>query len=142
MSRVGSLVKASRFWFGACLRIHDVPDLHDEITARLGKPSECHKKRDLRPSSSKRAWPNDIWMRESPLPEWRDIGEHLAWVAELARPHVAYLRRVIRRGARMDIYMTYCCDHEHCGFGLSPEHLEIFTRIGMRFEVSIMTYDL
>ena len=131
-----------KFWFNASLRIHDAPDLHDEITARLGTPTEYHKKGDERTPKSKRPWPNDIWMRNSPLPERRDIGEHLAWVAEFARPHATYLRRLIRRGVRIDIYMTYCCDHEHCGFGLAPEHLDIFTRLGIRMEVSIMTYDL
>jgi hypothetical protein len=38
--------------------------------------------------------------------------------------------------------MTYCSDHEHCGFGLAPENLAIFSRLGIRLEVSIMTYDL
>jgi hypothetical protein len=78
---------------------------------------------------------------ESPLPERRDIDEHLAWVATFARPHAAYLRRLIRRGARIDIYMSYRCDHEHCGIDLAPEHLEICTRLGIRMGISILTYD-
>ena len=131
-----------KFWFSACFRIHDVSELHGEITKRLGAGSECHKKGDLRSATSKRPWPNDIWIKESPLPERRDIGEHLAWVAEFARPHTSYLRRLVRRGARMDVYMSYRCDHDHCGFGLAPEHLEIFTRLGIRMEVSILTFDL
>ena len=131
-----------KFWSSASLRIHDAPQLHEEITARLGTPSECHKKGDMRSPASKRPWPNDVWMMDSPLPERRDIGEHLAWVADFARPHTTYLRRLIRRGARIDIYMSYRCDHDHCGIGLDPEHLEIFTRLGIRMEVSILTYDL
>ena len=81
-------------------------------------------------------------MIKSPLPERRDIGEHLAWVAEFARPHATYLRKLVRRDVRIDIYMTYCCDYEHCGIGLGPEQLEIFTRLGIRMEISILTYDL
>ncbi|MBI2516616.1 MAG: DUF4279 domain-containing protein [Opitutae bacterium] len=131
-----------KFWSGASLRIHDAPELHDEISARLGPPSASHKKGELRSPTSKRPWPNDIWMKDSPLPERRDIGEHLAWIAKFARPHSAYLRRLIRRGARIDIYLSYRCDHDHCGIGLAPEHLEIFTRLGIRMEVSILTDDL
>jgi hypothetical protein len=139
---VRTKAKKPSFWFNASLRIHDAPDFHDKITNRLGTPTECHKRGELASSVSGRRWPNDIWMVESPLPERRDISEHLAWAGEFARPHVRFLRSLIRRGARIDIYMTYCCDHEHCGFGLPPEHLDIFTRLAIRMEVSIMTYDL
>ncbi|MFZ4693791.1 MAG: DUF4279 domain-containing protein [Verrucomicrobiia bacterium] len=134
--------KLPKFWFSASLRIHDVPEYHEQITARLGLPSECHKKGDPKSPPGKHPWPNDIWMRNSPLPERRDIAEHLAWVSNFARPHLRYLRHLIRRGARIDVYMSYSCDHEHCGFGLAPKHLAIFTRLGIRMEVSIMTHFL
>ena len=142
VSRIKPKPVKPKFWSGASLRIHDAPKLHDEITARLGTPSECHQKGDVRSPASKRPWPNDIWMMDSPLPERREIDKHLAWVAEFARPHSAYLRRLIRRGARIDIYMSYRCDDEHRGIGFDPEHLEIFIRLGIRMEVSILTYDL
>ena len=128
-----------KFWFNASLRIHEAPELHEEIAARLGTPTHCHRKGEPKESPGRHPWPNDIWIRESPVPERRDIGEHLAWIADFARPHTTYLRRLIRRGARIDIYMSYCSDHDHCGFGLDPQHLEIFVRLGIRLEVSIMT---
>ena len=130
-----------KFWFNASLRIHDAPEFHDDLTARLGRPTHCHKKGEPKPKSppAKHPWPNDIWIRESPLPEKQDIGDHLGWIADFARPHSNYLRRIIRRGARIDIYMSYRSDHDHCGFAIDPQHLELFVRLGIRLEVSVMT---
>lgn len=134
-------LRKPKFWFNASLRIHNAPDFHEEITERLGSPTHCHKKGEPKPKNppARNPWPNDIWIRESPLPEKRDIGDHLGWIADFARPHTTYLRRLIRRGARIDIYMSYCSDHDHCGFGIDPQHLELFVRLGIRLEVSVMT---
>ena len=127
------------FWFGASLRIHGRPELHAEITERLGTPSECHKKGEIRSDPTGRTWPNDIWMIESPLDERCDISEHLAWIDTFARPHMTYLRRLIRRGARIDVYMSYRSTEDHCGFGLPPERLEFIARLGVPLEVSVLT---
>jgi hypothetical protein len=128
-----------KFWFSASLRIMNAPERHEEITSRMGQPSHCHTKGDSDPDRAGKLWKNSIWYRESPLPEQQDIGDHLAWVADFAAPHEDYLRQLIADGARIDIYMSYCSDHDHCGFGLDPKHLEIFVRLGIRFEVSVMT---
>lgn len=130
---------APKFWFNALFRIMDAPERHEEITSRLGPPSHCHAKGDPDPDRAGKFWKNSIWYRESPLPEQQDIGDHLAWVAGFASPHENYLRQRISDGARIDIDVSSCSDHDHCGFGLDPKHLEIFVRLGIRFEVSVMT---
>lgn len=133
--------KIAKFWFAACLRIMDAPDLHDELNVVLGVPTFSHKKGEPNddPVATK-PWQNSIWSIESPLPEHRDLGEHLCWLEEFTRPHTAYLRDLItRRAARVDIYMSYRCSDDHRGFGLDPEQLDLFVRLGVRFELSIMT---
>lgn len=116
-----------------------VPERHEEITVRLGDPSHCHVAGDQDPARPGKSWKQSVWLRESPRPEQEDIGEHLAWIAEFARRDEDFLRQLIAAGARVDIYISYCSDHDHCGFGLDPQHLEIFVRLGIRLEVSIMT---
>lgn len=131
----------AQFWFAAALRIMDAPDLHDELTSLLGPPTYSHRKGELNDSpQATRPWQNSIWSVESPLPEQRDLGEHLGWIADFALPHADYLRDLIaRRAARVDIYMSYHCSEDHRGIGLDPERLEVFVRLGVRFELSIMT---
>ena len=130
---------APKFWFSAALRIMEVPARHAEITRRMGAATHCHAMGEPDPDRGGRLWKNSLWYRESPLPEQQDIGDHLAWIGDFATPHEDYLRQLIAEGARIDIYVSYCSDHDHCGFGLDPRHLDILVRLGIRLEVSVMT---
>ncbi len=127
------------FWFRASLRIKDAPHLHQEIIARLGEGSECHQAGDRQHSNPKRRWPNDIWLISDPLDEKEELGAHLEWVTDFAELHEEFLRSLINRGAIIDIYVSYRCDQDHRGFGLDPRLLSVLVRLGIRFEMSIMT---
>jgi hypothetical protein len=117
----------------------DAPQLHDEIIATLGSGTECHKRGDAIPDRAGKTWKNDIWEIEAPIPEEVDIAIHLKWLSEYALKHEEQIRRWMQAGARVDLYFSYCCDHDHCGFGLDPELLSVFPKLGIRFEMSIMT---
>jgi len=112
------------FWFSASLRIHGAPHLHPEIIATLGSGEK---------------WPNDIWLLSSEVPEMQDISDHLRWIVDFLQPFEADILRWTSQGATADIYMSYCCDEDHQGFGLPPDLLAIFSRLNLRLEVSIMT---
>ena len=117
----------------------DAPHLHEEIEALLGDGTDNHKQGDPVPDREGKIWKNDIWLIETPIPEEEDIAEHLRWLVNFVLPHEDRIKEWISRGARADFYFSYCCDHDHCGFGLPPDLLEVFPRLGIRFEVSIMT---
>jgi hypothetical protein len=75
----------------------------------------------------------------APVAEEEDIAKHLGWVSSFASEHEKYLKELISKGAEMDIYMSYACSEDHRGFGLDPHLLEIFPKLGIRLEVSVMT---
>ncbi|RYD71602.1 MAG: DUF4279 domain-containing protein [Verrucomicrobiaceae bacterium] len=127
------------FWCRASLRIMDAPQCHEEVNSVLGSPSHCHVAGELASEESGRRWKNSIWIRESSVPEERELHEHLAWIVDFASPHEAFLRRLADEGARIDVYMSYACSDDHRGFGFDPEQLEFLVRLGIRMEVSIMT---
>lgn len=129
----------TKFWCGASLRIMNVPQWHQEASDVLGAPSYCHSIGDVDPDRTGRRWKNSIWMRQASVPEERELHEHLAWIVEYASPHEAFLRKLIGEGARIDIYMSYACNDDHRGFGFDAKHLELFVRLGIRMEVSVMT---
>jgi hypothetical protein len=129
----------ARFRFSACLRIKDVPHLHAEIIDQLGPGTENHKEGDVRQLEPLRKWRNSIWIMSAPVAEEEDLGKHLGWVSGFAKTHERFLRDLMSRGAKIDIYMSYACSDDHRGFGLAPELLEIFPKLGIRFEMSVMT---
>ena len=128
-----------QFWFSACLRIKDAPELHGEIIENLGHGSEHHKKGDIVPEAPDKTWSNSIWIMDAPVPEEEDISKHLKWISDYAYANIDSLKNLIEQNANIDIYIAYCCDHDHCGFGLDPDLLKIFNDLGIRLEVSIIT---
>ena len=132
-------VDEASFWSSASLRIMDVPELHSEIIEALGDGSFHHIAGDTRSENSLRKWRNSIWSIEAPLPETMEIHDHLKWMSDYALQKESFLLSLKRRGARIDIYMSYACDDDHRGFGLDPSLLEVFVRLGIRFEMSIIT---
>jgi hypothetical protein len=127
------------FWFSASFRIKGASHLHPEIISKLGQGDECHKKGDVIPKCPDKKWSRDVWLIKSPIPEEQDISDHFRWVVDFIYPFEDDIRRWISEGATADIYMSYCCDDDHCGFGLPPELLAVFSRLDLRLEVSIMT---
>ena len=127
------------FWSRACLRIMDVPEMHDEIIENLGQGTFHHKAGDIRLTVPLRRWKNNIWCIEAPVPKNMEIHHHLKWVSDFALKNESYLKSLKARDARIDIYMSYACDEDHRGFGLDPELLEVFVRLGIRFEMSVLT---
>src|SRR6266404_1638059 len=102
--------------FNASLRIMDVPNKHEEITATLGiQPTMCHKAGDINPQISK-TWKNSIWAIDCPLPREVNFNKHLGWIAELMAPHETFLHDLKDQGARMDLYCGYKTDSIHSGF--------------------------
>jgi hypothetical protein len=129
----------AKFRFSACLRIKGVPHLHAEILENLGSGTESHKEGDVAQAEPLRRWRNSIWIMSAPVAEEEDIAKHLGWVSSFASEHEKYLKELISKGAEMDIYMSYACSEDHRGFGLDPHLLEIFPKLGIRLEVSVMT---
>jgi hypothetical protein len=86
-----------------------------------------------------RKWRNSIWIITAPVAEGEDIAKHLGWISNFANANEAYLRSLIARDTNIDIYMSYACTDDHRGFGIAPELLEIFPKLGIRFEMSVMT---
>ena len=129
----------SKYWFEASLRIMDAPYLHEEIVSILGAGTESHKRGDIVPDQPDKKWSNSIWLIVAPIAEDHDISEHLQWIINFVSPHEDHLKKWMMAGAHIDIYVSYACNDEHRGFGLNPDLLAIFPKLGIRFEVSIMT---
>lgn len=127
------------FWFSASFRIKDASHLHAEIISRLGPGDDCHRKGDDVPGRPGKKWSNDIWLIQSTIPEEQDISDHLRWIVDFIHPFEDDIRRWISEGANADIYISYCCDSNHCGLGLPPDLLAVFSRLELRLEISIMT---
>ena len=115
----------------------DAPELHGEISLTLGDPTECHHRGEEKYDRPGRYWSNDIWVVNSPLPERSEIHDHLGWLCDFVEPHEDKLRIWMSSGARIDMFFTYSCSDEVRGFGVSPELLSVFSRLGIRMEVSI-----
>lgn len=128
-----------RFWFGATLRIMDVPESHSLITEAMGAPTHAHIVGEANPDRPGEVWKNSIWFVDSPCPEGQDIGVHLDWVMAYARPHREFLTELIRGGARVDVFLSYCCNEDHRGFRLDPHHMAFFSSLQMPFEISVLT---
>ena len=126
------------FWSSAALRVMDVPELHSEIIAALGEGTHHHKIGDIRSTTPLREWKNSIWAIEAPVPDTYEVHHHLKWISDYALNNELFLKSLKARGARIDIYMSYACDEDHRGFGLEPSLLEVFVRLGIRFEMSVM----
>jgi hypothetical protein len=128
----------SKYLFRVSLRIMDVPNKHEEITATLGiQPSICHKTGDINTKTNK-SWTNNIWAIDSPLSEDTDFNNHLHWIANLIESHEAFLHNLKKEGARMDLYCGYKTDSIHSGFVVKAESLMPFTRLGISFGVTVM----
>ena len=125
------------YWSRASLRIKEVAHLHAEIIQKLGTGSECHKAGDKRKSNPNRIWRNSVWILTAPISENRELCIHLEWIAIYVEEHHDYLASLIARGARVDVYASYCCDQEHRGFGLGPQVMSSFSRLGIELGVSI-----
>jgi hypothetical protein len=128
----------SEHWFKATLRIKDASYLHEEIKAILGEGTECHKRGDPVSNKSGKSWSNDIWVISAPIPESAEPSEHLKWISEFIFPHEKQIIQWQRKGANIDVFLSYACSHQHHGFGLRPEALSMFLRLNMPLEVSIV----
>ncbi len=121
-----------------CCRIMNVPHLHEEITSRLRVlPNEQHKRGDPR-RNSKQAWPNDIWILESPLRSTSSFDRHLEWLSKHLLPHYDFLHGLRKRGAGIDIFLSYTGPNGS-GFDLSPQSIRILSELGIPLAVSVCT---
>lgn len=117
----------------------DVPELHDEIRTVLGEETYSHCSGDEDLDHPGRIWENSIWIIETPIPDCSEIEDHLRWFNDFLSPHEEEIKNWIQQGVKIDLYFSYASDRNHCGFGLPPNLMEIFSNLGIRFEVSIMT---
>jgi hypothetical protein len=122
----------------AALRIHGVPHRHEELTRRLGQPTEVHRHGDLASALSGRLWPNDIWLLDSPLSSEQPIGSHIAWLSNFLAEHEKYILGLLEAGVRMDVYCRYRSNRHMGGFEIEPENLTMISRLRLPLGVSIM----
>jgi hypothetical protein len=123
--------------YSAAIRIHGVPQLHAEISSRLGPPTEAHVAGDVASAKSGRTWRNDIWMLDAPLSPEADLALHVAWLAELVEKHQRYIGRLIGRHVSIDLYCTYRSAEMTGGFAIPSKHLRVFARLGIPLGVSV-----
>lgn len=126
-------------WYSATLRFHEAPQRHEELLRRFGaKHCHDHLKGEVKPTKTKRFYPNNIFTMRAPLPRHWGMGKHIAWIAEQARPHRAYIRRLLRAGVEIDLFCGYQSNCTWCGFNLDTQCLEFFVRLEIPMTVSVI----
>ncbi len=127
------------FSYSASLRVKNAPELHDEISDFTGlEPSECHYRGDIANLNSGRKWNNDIWTYKSNLSESNDLTDHLIFLWNAIEPYSDYFKTLIDKGVDIDVFCGYSSDCDHAGLSIKPEAFEIFQKLKIPFELSII----
>jgi hypothetical protein len=95
--------------FTLALRIHDVPQLHEEVLRKLGAPrAHYHKAGDSVPPAFAfggiETWPNSVLVIDSPLNPSSAPAEHFDWLTSLVASNEDYFQRLHSTTARFDVY--------------------------------------
>ncbi len=127
------------FNFSAGLRIHDAPDLHQEITEKTGLiPTSSHKKGDTKSYNPNQKWTNDIWSIKSQLEEKNNLTEHLTDLWRIIKPHKDYFNELIEKNVKMDIFCGYRSNCDHCGFDIDSGGFDIIRELKIPITFSVI----
>src|SRR5437773_6080987 len=109
----------------------------ETISNRLGlTPTHMHRLGERTQSGD--SYQQDMWLFDSPLDKKKGLDAHLKWLDQQLRPHYDYLRSLKPR-AKLDIFCSYTSEGDQGGFSLSPKALAIFTELGIKLELSLIT---
>jgi hypothetical protein len=121
----------------ASFRIFGTIEDLSEITRALWlKPTDTHKKGDLR-SSTAEPYEHDMWSLTAPVPPEEPLEKHLIWLEEQLSPRKDYIRK-LTNSCNVDIFCAYTAESDQGGFDLSNNTLSVFTDLGIKMCVSII----
>jgi len=123
---------------GVSLRIHEPPEIFEELSKIL-TPTHSHKKGEFC-KTMKSKWDNDIWILDSPLSQECLMDEHLEWLINIIKPHQEYFDEIIRKGVKLDVYISYSSDCETGGFSINSSLLEYFCKNKITLEFSVIFF--
>ena len=122
------------FEYSATLRVHGASLPFEEIATTLGVPA-THVHRAGEQSRLKRAYKEDAWHFTAPVPEEKELTEHLRHLWTVVQPHVDYLTRL---NATVDVFCGYRSNKGASSFTVEPDALHIFTALGAPLIVSVI----
>jgi hypothetical protein len=99
-------------------------------------PSHTHRKGES--DRTKDKYRQDMWLLDSPLESERELDIHLRWLEEQLRPNYSYLKS-LQTKAQIDVFCSYTSEGDQAGFSLSPESLSLFTELGIKLELSLIS---
>lgn len=111
----------------------------DAISARTGlSPTHMHHLGELTKQGD--TYEQDMWTLNSPLGKKEELEVHLAWLDQQLRSHYDYLRS-LKSQAKLDVFCSYTSEGDQAGFSLSPEALAIFSEVGIKLELSLISLE-
>lgn len=123
----------------AALRVHAPADLHTELRSKLGlDPTLAARagEKVLDPAAPPgETFPEDIWVAIAPVDPFRPLDEHLTWIADKARPGMAYIRELIERAIDIDVWCTCTTDGSSAIVSIAPHLLESLALLGVKVSV-------
>lgn len=135
------MIEAERqpyFHFGASLRVMGCSARHSEIAQVLNiEPTSVRIASDASNSTSSGRNGKDVWVLSSPLAETDELDLHLQWLWERCKDHEGYIRELATE-CDVDVFCGYRSNCDQAGFELSPQSLDLMSRLGVRMSVSVI----
>jgi hypothetical protein len=79
----------------------------------------------------------DVWTYQAPVEKERDLGEHIAALWHVLKPHQSFLRALKAR-AHVDVFLGYSSNIDHAGLRVSYRELELFTALELDFALNVV----
>ncbi len=126
----------SRVEFQASLGVFGKGVEFDSISRELKlQPSHSHRAGD--PGLTRRPYPQDLWLLESPLPASEAFDAHLGWLRDALAPHYQFLR-TLREKYEVRSYCGISSEGVRCQFRVSPDALRIFVDLGIAMNLTVI----
>jgi len=109
----------------------------EEITQVLGVQPTMQLRRGDRPRPRSPISKVARWHYRPPVPEERELSEHLRALWQVLAPHTDYLRDLKTR-ATVDIFCGYRSNHGGAGFEVAPDALQPFIALDIPLGVSVI----
>lgn len=125
------------FHFSATSRIHGDCIPFEEFNRELGvKPTHYHKKGE-RPDPKSPSYRDDAWHFQPSLSENEPLEHHIDELWKVIQPNIGYLKS-LKEQFKVDVFCSYRSNYDHAGFEVSHTCLELFTKLEIPFEVSVV----
>jgi hypothetical protein len=117
---------------GLTLRIHDVPQLHDNMASEFGVcKRHVHTAGEQVPDAllftGEEQWPNNLFAIESPIAS-ANPSDHWHWLRDLLVKHDKMLHDVERAGGKMDVHFSLFMPPGSGSFAIPESCIELLAK--------------